>query len=624
MNFYIRQIKLWFKKNVDPKVYEFEPNKINVITGDSSTGKSSILRIIDYCLLTERSTIVEDVINQNVKWYGLAFSLNDVDYVIARKNPQDETAEQQMFFSESSDFPDKLQVNTTRGELLLKLNELFHTPKATFRIERKKTEVNLNFRHFLIFSYLTEDIIATMNTYFDTQFFGSKLDFDYFLDDFIKIALGIEDAVQDELKKKYSEEKKKVELEYKKREEYAKKKHVYENTLHRLKDKFVSLGLGEDSFFNDVDTMLRIIKLGLQKFEQYSDNNKIIKDLDELTKKRKTLVAQIAQYNSLKREYERYQTLSQDQGDSLIPMDFLNKHIEEVLDYEDTKLLVLSLRDSLQKIKETSLQKVELPVNFEQHYKELTARRQAIDAKISQMDRLSKNAGSVRWMHEVVKLRVEFENLKEPKFKGLTDSAYINLQDEVNALNDQISRFISNKVDVENGLDEAINKYYNSQIGISASYNSCRPHFNIEERMLMLKSSNSRFYKRNVGSKSNYMFMHLCFFLGLHDFLLQQDNAFVPNFLFIDQPSIPYYADKSKHDENTQNDDEKKLRDAFNLMNRFMDTIVGFQKHDFQIIMIEHADSKYWDDFKYFETKYVFTEDKDFGLIPEILARKSL
>ena len=622
MNFYIRQIKLWFKKNIEPKVYEFEPNKINVVTGDSSTGKSSILRIIDYCLLSEHSTIVEDVINQNVKWYGLAFSLNDVNYVIVRKNPQDET-KQQMFFSESYDFPDTLQANTNRGELLLKLNELFHTPKATFRIERKKTEVNLNFRHFLIFSYLTEDIIATMNTYFDTNFFGLKLDFDYFLDDFIKIALGIEDAKQDELKKKYSEEKKKVEGEYKKREEYAKKKQVYENTLLRLKDKFVSLGLGEDSFFNDADTMLRIIKLGLQKFEQYSDNNKIMKDLDELRKKRKALVAQTLQYNSLKREYVRYQALSQDQGDSLVPLDFLNKHIEEVLDYEDTKLLVQSLRDSLKKIKETSKRKVELPVNFEQHYKELTVQRQAIDAKISQMDRLSKNAGSVRWMHEVVKLRVEFENLKEPKFNGLPDSAYINLQDEVNALNDQISRFISNKSEMENELDETINKYYGSQIGISASYNSCRPHFNIEERMLMLKSSDSKYYKRNVGSKSNYMFMHLCFFLGLHDFLLQQDNAFVPNFLFIDQPSIPYYADKSKHDEKAQNDDEKKLRDAFNLMNRFMDTIVGLKKRDFQIILIEHADSKYWNDFKYFETKYVFTEDKDFGLIPEILARKS-
>lgn len=210
MNFYIRQIKLWFKKDVEPKTYKFEPNKINVITGNSSTGKSSILRIIDYCLLSERSTIVEDVINQNVKWYGLAFSLNNVDYVIARINPNNEKPEQKMFFSEGSDFPDKLQVNANRGELLLRLNELFHTPKATFRIDKKKMEVNLNFRHFLIFSYLTEDIIATMNTYFDTHFFGSKVDFDYFLDDFIKIALGIEDAKQDELKNKYSEEKKKL------------------------------------------------------------------------------------------------------------------------------------------------------------------------------------------------------------------------------------------------------------------------------------------------------------------------------------------------------------------------------------------------------------------------------
>ena len=78
-----------------------------------------------------------------------------------------------------------------------------------------------------------------MNTYFDSNFFGSKIDFDYFLDDFIKIALGIEDAKQDELKKKYAEEKKKMEAEYKKREDYAKKKQTYEKTLLRLKDKFL-------------------------------------------------------------------------------------------------------------------------------------------------------------------------------------------------------------------------------------------------------------------------------------------------------------------------------------------------------------------------------------------------
>lgn len=308
MNFYIRQIKLWFKKSVLPKVYEFEPNKINVITGDSSTGKSSILRIIDYCLLSGRSTIVEDVINQNVSWYGLAFHLNGVDYVIARRNPKNETPDQGLFFAEETELPSMMpQINHTRGELLLKFNDLFHTPNATFRIDRKKTEVSLNFRHFLIFSYLTEDIIATMNTYFDTHFFSSNLGFDYFLDDFIKIALGIEDAKQDELKKQYAEERKRLETETKKRNEFKKKKQVYENTLRRLKDKFVSLGLGQDSFFSDVDAMQQIIKDALQNFERYSDTSKVMQELDDLKRKSKNLAIQIAKYNSLKYEYKRYQ-----------------------------------------------------------------------------------------------------------------------------------------------------------------------------------------------------------------------------------------------------------------------------------------------------------------------------
>ena len=73
--------------------------------------------------------------------------------------------------------------------------------------------------------------------------------------------------------------------------------------------------------------------------------------------------------------------------------------------------------------------------------------------------------------------------------------------------------------------------------------------------------------------------------------------------------------------DNIRNDDEKKLQEAFCLMNRFMDTIVGLNREDFQIIMIEHADSKYWEKYPYFKTKYVFTKDKDFGLIPEILAK---
>ena len=66
-------------------------------------------------------------------------------------------------------------------------------------------------------------------------------------------------------------------------------------------------------------------------------------------------------------------------------------------------------------------------------------------------------------------------------------------------------------------------------------------------------------------------------------------------------------------------DDESRLREAFRLINNFMGQNVG-DNTNFQIILIEHADPEYWEDLNYFETRYVFTVEKDYGLIPEYVA----
>lgn len=131
MNFYIKTIKLWFKHNDAAVEYEFHKNKVNVITGDSSTGKSSLLSIIDYCLLSGESNIVEDVINENITWYGLSFSLKDIDYVIIRKNPKDE-GYKQIYFEQTDTFPLVFEPNSDRGQLIIKFNELFGSPSRTY------------------------------------------------------------------------------------------------------------------------------------------------------------------------------------------------------------------------------------------------------------------------------------------------------------------------------------------------------------------------------------------------------------------------------------------------------------------------------------------------------------
>lgn len=56
---------------------KFEPDKINIITGASRTGKSAIIPIIDYCLGSGKCTIPVDTIRNACAWFGVLFNLEN-------------------------------------------------------------------------------------------------------------------------------------------------------------------------------------------------------------------------------------------------------------------------------------------------------------------------------------------------------------------------------------------------------------------------------------------------------------------------------------------------------------------------------------------------------------------
>ena len=152
------------------------------------------------------------------------------------------------------------------------------------------------------------------------------------------------------------------------------------------------------------------------------------------------------------------------------------------------------------------------------------------------------------------------------------------------------------------------------QDGVSGSYKDSETLFDVENRRLLLKKPGEDYPIKNVGSKSNYMFLHLCFFLGLHELLLKNASKQVLSFLFVDQPSIPYYADKQVLD----NDDKILLSKAFSMLDFFIERMTGplFNKH-FQIILIEHADESYWKNLNHFHTTKLFIKGETGGLIPQ-------
>ncbi|GIA51097.1 ATPase [Vibrio cholerae] len=57
---------------------------LNVVTGKSSTGKSALIEIFDYCFGSDENTIPKGVITNSAAIYYVALAVNEQDMVIAR------------------------------------------------------------------------------------------------------------------------------------------------------------------------------------------------------------------------------------------------------------------------------------------------------------------------------------------------------------------------------------------------------------------------------------------------------------------------------------------------------------------------------------------------------------
>ena len=152
-------------------------------------------------------------------------------------------------------------------------------------------------------------------------------------------------------------------------------------------------------------------------------------------------------------------------------------------------------------------------------------------------------------------------------------------------------------------------------------YEHCYTKYDMKQERLMLNDGKSMFNYDVIGSQSNYMFLHLCFFLGIHRYFFENLKIrHIGQFLFIDQPSIPYYAGS----ENVKTTDKEKLLDAFAGINRFMKYVIEEKKEQFQIILVEHAPDTYWtgeNKLDYFVTKESFTNGN--ALIPQYVLKQN-
>lgn len=616
MKLYISKLYIWFDKGVKPRIITFENNKVNVITGSSSTGKSNIYAIIDYCLLSGRSNIVFPVINENACWYGLEFQIGDKFFAIARKKPTVDVVPSELYlqheaFSENF-YPtlNNSHVNDARREL----NKAFGY----------KSDKELFYRSCFVFNALTENIITSPYDFLNFKFYG--IDMFEKKEERCKF---VESVLTPDIEqfRRIGEELKDLQKKQKNYDSYRrlleKKTDGFNELLAQLVNMCIDAQLLEDNVKDcsddeQIDALKRILEENIIPKEEM---NKCDEDFKSLQREHSLISLQLANISRAKNEQKEYIKSLGLVEDSLKPVEVLYEKINDQGANMWTSHVVSSLKSSLAKISSNKNQIEVLPIVSDQAIQSLNVRLKSVE---NRMQIITKQKGSL--YQQVNNFRLI--GFLESKVEDLTQL----LQKKQKQESQNIEIFVEEDAQRISVLEKAKDEIEQKQLNIKSELNECIQHifdgfqhmehyehcytkYEIEQERLMLNNGKSIFNYDTIGSQSNYMFLHLCFFLGIHRYFFENLNVrHVGQFLFIDQPSIPYYAGS----ENVKTTDKEKLLDAFAGINRFMKYVIEEKKEQFQIILVEHAPETYWtgeNNLDYFVTKEIFTSGN--ALIPK-------
>lgn len=628
MKFCIEKIYLWFSPE-NKKCITLENNKVNVIRGNSSRGKSSLFAIIDYCLMSDKPNIVEPVINECSEAYGLEFMLNDEHFSVSRMKPEAGVGSEFVWVQNEpfdDDYYPNGVANTTPYDFRRKLDiKSGLTEEYIYPFGEKdgKPQMIVSFRSFLMFNALTENLISSQYEFLNYKFFE-----DEYVDSFEKrsylmdVLLGV-DGVE-EMKQRdvlanldsaiHSNKYRKT--QYQKSMDRYNKCRATALDLIRVVEPNVIFDETESfgrNFHEKIEELIR-------KYEPHKDltiktaGNKS-SELSKQIFEKKMLLYNIQRARA---EYQKYLSEKVDVDESLKPVEFLSQRLPRYGATIWGKLILEELKISLKKIRDKKLPAADADwvsdkniANLEEEIRNLEKQMQvysAVKLKPIEESRFYVALGQLKNL--LPQLQDAFNKI--PQTMPQEYDYVLDKQKRDRAL-EIINEIVNRRGGVVRGIfDEYLQKVYDT-LSIKENFETCKTRYNKEKERLELSDGKTVLSYANIGSQSNYMYLHICFFLGLHNFLIDNPCEHVASFLFIDQPSVPYY----EHKDDELSTDRRKLQDVFNVINKFMEERRELHS-DFQIILIEHADESYWtgeNELKTFVTRENFEGEN--ALVPQ-------
>ncbi|AAY38840.1 DUF3732 domain-containing protein [Pseudomonas syringae] len=585
MRFGIDTIRLWSHKGETRDII-FERDKINVLSGHSSRGKTALLHIIDYCLLSSSHKIPHDVINDTVAWYGIKFYINGKDLAIARMSPNEQTVSDELYFSSIGTLPAEPFSNSNSDDIKAVLQSEFSLDSSVIlyggRGVRYGTQVS--FRYFLMFNTISDDIITNTAAYFDHQ---QEDRYRVALPRVLDLGLGIDSLRNIELREQRDGLKREIISLEKKKAAIGTGRHLFESEARKLAATAAEYGLIEKVPKEVTIDFLREVVKDVPIPEASGEDAKRLSNarakLFEINRRMRRL-------REFSDEHKQYKLTLKATLDSLKPLDTLLKHSTELLRTEIFDDLIDSLNVDLRVLKSATAARHPVDTQVTKMMDELQKEKTEQEKTIESLPKAQKSfQDTIQLVRFVTRIQTKLET-----YSAVASEGPENYDSQINKLNAQLNQLkVEDVANLRDGVIGQINDVSLSLLseagGAMSNYASFVTSFNYEARKLQLRRKNSSFIE-NVGSSSNHMFLHLFMFLAIHKVAIDRGGRFVPAFLFIDQPSRPYYGEEKIMDEISLKDsDQAKVSQAFGLLSNFVSRMKKDHDADFQMIVLEHV-----------------------------------
>lgn len=586
--------------------FELQENKVNIITGDSGKGKSSILSIIDYCLLSSSSDgISKTNVDNFVNWYGIRFNLDGKYHTICRKATHHEE-DDFIYFNKNGEIPEKPENNMKKDALKNHLNYEFginSSLKIPYGGRFIQQGSKVSYRYFLPHCFIDQTTLTSSENLY-SKISDSKIR--ERLDRTFDMALGSENAETMIIRTRLEElQKNLARIEYK--QSISKDSYFnFENEIEHLYNRAYHFGLITEKNKKNLTVNDKFETLKLITNYKSLNDIPIINEKTKIEKELFTCKKELNEINEYIESNSEYKKLLKENQDSLLIAKYLDDNYNKIAYTDKIYSIIQSLLNQSLEIKKSIAQKGTntLISKTNENKKELEIKISSLNEKIEMLS--DKEITPFEIYHFIGQLSSEIRIVDFLPKHDYTEEID-KIVNKINELENKISENNIFKEYTLSLLNEKIKKIF-SRMPLKG-FEDATPIINKGKKTLDLINKNQVEKMIDIGSASNYMYVHVAYFLALHELVRERNIPWVPRFLVIDQPSTPYFSTSGK-----KTDDFASLDAALSEINTFVEKMQLYG--GFQIIILEHIEESYWLDRHLENFKLVDKELRDdYGLI---------